>query len=120
MFNTQKSFQLETIMYMHAHVMTQQAHRYKDGQKGKQVVKHASETNFVTGGGAAVCKAEKQGLKGREERQNADILSMSEMMPCHSKNIESCSSENPSETKHTVHFQHANKQTRCKMDNMSQ
>lgn len=28
---------------------------------------HASETNFVTEGGAAVCKAEKQGLKHRQK-----------------------------------------------------
>lgn len=32
---------------------------------------HASETNFVTEGGAAVCKAEKQGLKQRQkDREN--------------------------------------------------
>lgn len=72
---------------------------------------HASETNFVTGGAAPVCKAEKQGLKRTEwDRKLWHIEKIWSFSICHSKN---CQSKIPSERNHTDLFQHANKQEWC-------
>lgn len=38
-----------------------------DESRQALLTQHASETNFGTGGGAAVCKAEKLELKGKKK-----------------------------------------------------
>lgn len=72
----------------------------------------------MTGGGAAVCKAEKQGLRGREKDRDHWHSHTSKFLPFYNeKNTESLfenHSKIPSETNHTTHVQHANKQARCK------
>lgn len=72
---------------------------------GRQI----AETNFVTVGAAAVCKAEIQGLKGGErDREKIDIDTFG-FLTLYSKNTEGCLSKIPSETKHAAHVQHASK-----------
>lgn len=73
---------------------------------GGQTLKtlHASETNFVTEGCAAVCKAEKQGLKQRQkDRENWHMNVHIFFLKALSQNIKSLRLDLkiPSETKHT-------------------